>query len=62
MTTKIKLGILALTTSLLLILMGYVASAESGFSPTAPVSLYSPALAQSSDPPAQEILILNDDL
>ena len=59
MTIKIRLGILALTTFLLILLV-YIASSAAGFSLNAPM-LYIPALAQANDPPPPEPLILTDE-
>ncbi len=61
MTINIKFRLLILTTSILLILLGCIAFTTPGVSRIALVKLYSPALAQSNDPPAPEPIILNDE-
>ena len=61
MTIKIKHRILALTICVLLVLPVYAASGAAGFSRIAPEKLFTPALAQSNDPPAPEPIILNDE-
>ena len=60
MTTKIKLGILALTSITLLILTAVTASRGSGLSLIAPFELITPAFAQTSEPPPPEPLVLTD--
>ena len=61
MTTKINLAILALATSILLVLPLYAASRAAGFFITVPRKLYTPALAQGSDPPPPAPIILTDE-
>jgi hypothetical protein len=60
MNIKIKFGILTLAASLILILTAYLAFNMPGVSQTAPLKLYTPALAQTSEPPAPPPLVLTD--
>ena len=61
MTIKIKLGILALTASILIILTLDAGSKANGFPGNAPIKLFTPVSAQSEDPPTLEPLILTDE-
>ena len=61
MNTKIKFGILALAACILLILAAYPATRAVGFPQTAPGNLYPPTLAQVSNPPTPDPVILTDE-
>ncbi len=61
MNHKIKLGILLLTVSSLIILLFSTLLRRAGFQVDATIKSYTPALAQSNDPSAQEPLILTDE-
>ncbi|MBP1693508.1 MAG: two-component system, NarL family, nitrate/nitrite sensor histidine kinase NarX [Chloroflexi bacterium] len=61
MNNKIKFGILAFTAFILLILSGSSVPRTAVFYLNAPIKLYTLALAQSSNPPSQEPLVLTDE-
>ena len=60
MRTRLKNRFLTLTAFILLILSVTAAAQAIGFSQTAPTNLYTPALAQGSNPPISDPLILTD--
>lgn len=61
MKTKIKFRILTFTSSILFILPVYAALGSAGFSQAAPMKLYVPTQAQSSDQPLPEPRVLTDE-
>jgi signal transduction histidine kinase len=61
MNYKLKLGVLALPVFILIILLFSPLLRTTGFYMNDPLRLYTPALAQSSDPPAPGSLILTDE-